>query len=131
MPTAIAGKSLIAFGAAALAGSLIGAVLLDALVFDLGAVVVILLGLSVAGGNLRSVRWSIAAMLYYPVVAALLLLAGYLRADSLRVAGHAVSPTAMRLLAPIISGFAIWAFVNLVLLKRALRLAGRNIPETE
>ena len=69
-------RLLVGFGVFTFISSIMVAFIVDALVVDVGALVVILLGESLSRGSPRAARWARIVMVYYFVVAAMLLALG-------------------------------------------------------
>lgn len=109
-------RLLVGFGAFTLISSIVAGVLLDALIVDAGALVVILLGESLSRGSTRAARWARIAMVCYFVVAALLLTLGIVAPERMRVAGRAVRPGELPYTMAFAGIAAGWALVNLALL---------------
>jgi hypothetical protein len=122
----VAGKSLIAFGAAILVSTVIVAVLLESLTIDLLAVAVVALGVAVRDGSARAARWSIAVMVIYLLLAVVFVVVGNVRPDLIKIGGRMIRPEEMpwALLSCVVVG--IWSAINIALLRRALQSAGET-----
>jgi hypothetical protein len=116
----IAGKSLVAFGAAMLVNSVVAAFVFDALVIDLVALALIPLGVCASSGSIRAARWSLGLMVLYLVAAALLLIGGTLHPERLAIGHRALQTGELRWVIVDAGVFAIWSACNIALLLKAL-----------
>ena len=109
-------RLLFGFGAISLVSSIVAAFILDELVIDVGALIVIWLSTSVARGSPRAAKWSGIIMACYFAGAALLLTVGIIAPERMNIAGRAIRPGELpyALLSAAIAGS--WAFINLALL---------------
>lgn len=120
-PCRTAGRLLMAFGTAELIASIAGAVLLDSLIVDVVAIVVILLGSSVARGSARAAWWSRILMVYYTAVATMLIVSGSIRPSTVRVGNRGLEQLGQQgrlAVFVLVSLGAVWALTNFVLLWR-------------
>jgi hypothetical protein len=116
-----AGKSLMAFGAVLIVGSIVASFFLDAFMVDFLTVVVIGLGGAVKRGSTRATRWSIAIMAFYLAVAALAAVSASLGIGQLRLGGRPVRPADLLWVITLSGVITVWVVFNLFLLVRALR----------
>lgn len=106
------------FAAATLLTSVVAAFILDAFTLDVTAILVFFLGLSVAGGKVSSVKWSIAVMTYYLVAAVILIVAASLGGDVVRIGAQSVHSRIWLL--PCLGIAILWSAVNIALLCRCI-----------
>ena len=123
-------RSIMAFGAIAFVSSLAGALWLDSMIVDLGAVVVLALLPALHRGSRKAAMWLTVFMACYLFVAGTGLASCILRPSSIELAGRPLPARAIPWLMVILAIFGAWAAVNLMLLLRAgKKLKARTQPD--
>ena len=120
-PLRLAGNSVTAFAAAMLVASIVAAIKYQAITIDFGAVIVLLLGRSTAGGSRRAAKWSIWLSALYLFSAVAILLALWLRPESVRLLRRPIPPEIIPWGMVLAAVMATWAAVNVGLLFLARR----------
>ena len=120
---------LVGFGAFTLIFSIMWAFIFDAVVIDIGGLIVICLAASLAHGSARAAKWSRILMIYYFVAAVLLLTLGIVAPERISIAGRAIRPGELPY-ALLFAGIAgAWALVNLTLLWKHRSAFPRAMPK--
>ena len=120
-PLRLAGNSVTAFAAVLLVCWLIAAIKYQFFSIDVGAVIVFFLGRSTAGGSRRAAQWSLWLSAFYLFAAVVVLLALWLRPESVRFMRRPIPSEIIPWGMVFAAVMGVWAAVNISLLYRARR----------
>ncbi len=109
-------------GSLVFAGSILGCFFLDALTIDIGAMIVLSIGLKVRQkGSRKAAKWGVAFMVNYAVVSALIAAGVSLGWPPIKVGARPLPPSLSPWVATAMALNTLWAAFNLHLLIRFLR----------